>query len=564
MRPLMLIFLLSRSLLLWGQDDNPPPWYVDILNLPAREEIPASSEPVIIAVVDDGFRLTHSMIAPFLYNSPGEIPDNQQDDDGNGFVDDHGGWDVADVDADVLPAPERIGNYYHGTFVAGAITDILTRCYGPEASRYYRILPIKAVSDFAARPYVRYGYEAINYAVKQGADLIVCAWNGGSESEEMRALLREARRLGIAVVASAGNTYSERAMPPASFPEVIAVAAVDEQLRKLEVSNYGMFVDLAGPGRHVQGADVLRDDGARTGEGTSAAVSVVAACLAILNQVAPHRTVEERLDALKNAARPVEAINPSYAGKLGSGFPDVAKAVGHLNALETCCATHNPSLPEGSLHAGFIPSKTREFEWRLEPSGQYKGIWLELRKPAPEKTQAVLKVFSKKEALVGEIPLSGHSRKLFVPGNVAKVRYIQPKAKRAPSFALDYYVETIDSSTLYCREKRYYELNKGTISDGSRASPYANNSDCKWQIRVGEGQRVRLRFSDFDTQAATDFLYLFDGESTLPENIIARFSGPDIPPVVTSRTNRVLVWFVTDSRVTGEGWTLEYEAVDGN
>lgn len=563
MRFWILIVLMGWCLSLQGQVNDGIPWYINALNLPAPGEmIDSVSEPVIIAVIDDGFRLSHSKIAPFLYLSPGEIPDNRRDDDGNGYTDDLCGWDVADGDADVLPASDRLAAYYHGTFVAGVIADLLTRCYGPDAPRYFRILPVKAVSDFAARTYVQYGDAGVRYAMEQGADLIVCAWNGGTENQEMRTLFREVHRQGTTVVASAGNTYSERAMPPASFPEVVAVAAVDKELRKLPSSNYGMFVDLSGPGERVLGAAVSGDEELRTEGATSAAVSVVAACLAILKQAAPQRTDEERLAAMKNTSQPLESMNISYAGKLGSGFPDLSKALAQLRRLENCCASHNPLLPEGTLHAGFFPSETREYEWRLEPEGAFKGIWLELRHSVPENSPAVLQVFSKKDVPAGEIALHDGPGKLFVPGNAASVRFLQAEGKPPPAFALDYYVETIDSSTLFCSGTRYYELEKGSISDGSEAMPYANGGNCKWQIRVKEGKRIRLRFSAFDTQAATDFVYLFDGESTRMEEIIGRFSGPGIPPVVTSRTNQVLVWFVTDSRVTGDGWTLEFEAVE--
>ena len=81
---------------------------------------------------------------------------------------------------------------------------------------------------------------------------------------------------------------------------------------------------------------------------------------------------------------------------------------------------------------------------------------------------------------------------------------------------------------------------------------------CKWQITVDEGKRIEFSFSRFDTQAKVDFVYLFDGTTASPSNMIAKFSGKNIPPSVTSRTNKVLVWFVTDQVHTNTGWELQY------
>lgn len=65
-----------------------------------------------------------------------------------------------------------------------------------------------------------------------------------------------------------------------------------------------------------------------------------------------------------------------------------------------------------------------------------------------------------------------------------------------------------------------------------------------------------------DTQANVDFVYLVDGQTAIPENFIAKFSGQKQPPVVYSRGNEVLVWFVTDKTSTGDGWQFHYKAID--
>ena len=69
-------------------------WVYKGLSIPKLNVKP--SRVVTVAVVDDGFRLTHKSLDGFLYKNEKEIPNNFRDDDGNGYIDDIHGWDVAD------------------------------------------------------------------------------------------------------------------------------------------------------------------------------------------------------------------------------------------------------------------------------------------------------------------------------------------------------------------------------------------------------------------------------------------------------------------------------------
>ncbi len=54
--------------------------------------LPTTPTPVIIAVIDGGIDTNHTYIKPFLWSNEKEIPNNNIDDDHNGYIDDVHGW----------------------------------------------------------------------------------------------------------------------------------------------------------------------------------------------------------------------------------------------------------------------------------------------------------------------------------------------------------------------------------------------------------------------------------------------------------------------------------------
>lgn len=221
-------------------------------------ELPAGirGAGVTIAVVDSGVHYNHPHLSPNIRFKSGEghgASANGRDDDGNGFVDDHAGWDFYNHDA--YPVDDN----GHGTHVAGLAAGRLSGV-APDA----KILPIKVLG---ARGNGDIGTitAGILYAVENGADVINLSLGGPGASEitreisEMIDVIALARDRDIVLVAAAGNggndgkgdCNDDRPVWPASLESenLIAVGSVDAGNSLTTYSNFGgRSVHVAAPG----------------------------------------------------------------------------------------------------------------------------------------------------------------------------------------------------------------------------------------------------------------------------------------------------------------------------
>lgn len=529
------------------------------LQVPAGLTPPAPARPVVVAIVDDGFRLSHRDLQPFLTANPREIPGNRVDDDGNGKVDDTLGWDVADDDADVSLPAGREEMFYHGTHLAGIVVQLARQAYGAEAPRFVRILPVKCLADDAERPYLKDGYKGIQYAVDAGADVILTAWGEAFPSPAKLQVLQSARERGAIVVASAGNFADEREQFPAAFPPALAVSAVDGSGARIKAANYGGFVDLVAPGFDIRAASSRSDTLEEPRAGTSMAAATVAASVAILKVQRPDLSPDELVACLKNTAQPVERFQSGeifYGGKLGAGRLNLRAALSYSLDQEPA-----PAGADRSGHQGYLVSYRQPADavtWHLRPEGEIKGFWFEPRWKAGSMNAGrvtFLPDASGNGKPLLSLDLRDWKERRFVPGRQVLVRFEPGPDQINPKYLIEYASDPIDQSTLYCRDTVQVRTER-IIEDGSGPNDYSPRSSCKWQITAPEGKVVHIRFLEFDTEANMDWVYFFNGTGT-HEKIMAVFSGPRIPPELTSWGRQVLLWFVTNDARQGRGWKAE-------
>lgn len=259
---------------------------------------------VTVAILDTGVQLDHPVLAPHL------APDS---------------WDF--VDEDALPAEEANGwdddgdgyvdsAFGHGTHVAGIVNLV-----APEAQ-----LLILRVLDDEGRGNLFDVSQAIIYAVDHGAQVINMSMGAADTSYVLQTALDYATAFGVVVVAAAGNLDSTVPQYPAALPDVIGVAALDENRQKASFSSYGEWVDIAAPGVGIYSTYPVSGYG--WWSGTSMATPFVAGQVALVRQAAPELFRSQVMSQVLDTALNVDALNPDYAGLLGSGELDALRSVG--------------------------------------------------------------------------------------------------------------------------------------------------------------------------------------------------------------------------------------------
>ncbi|MCS7084567.1 MAG: fibronectin type III domain-containing protein, partial [Bacteroidia bacterium] len=105
----------------------------------------------------------------------------------------------------------------------------------------------------------------------------------------------------------------------------------------------------------------------------------------------------------------------------------------------------------------------------------------------------------------------------------------------------------------------------GTVNDGSGPAQYSNNLDCKWILSPSSSKTITLTFTDFDVRPVEDRVDIYRGEVENPANLLASYSGSNIPASVTAQGNpaKMLVAFRTDGENQAGGFTFDYFASNG-
>ncbi len=295
----------KRQLFAGGELDGLPndpfasiQWHLDIIDAYAAWDLVPSSANVVLAVADLGMDMEHLDLADALWTNTAEANGEPDvDDDNNGYIDDIHGWDALDWNGDPTPS---VGAY-HGTHVggiAGAVTDNSRGIAGTAPGVRLMNLRIGGSNSFGAEP----SYDAIIYAVRNGADIVNMSYGGEGNSLFEKTLFDWVHSQGVVALAAAGNAGSRVKQYPAGYQPVIAVAATGPDDRLANFSQRGDWVDVAAPGLEIMSTV---PDGYSFDSGTSMACPVAAGVCALILAASPQLEPQEVRARLIQGSEPL-------------------------------------------------------------------------------------------------------------------------------------------------------------------------------------------------------------------------------------------------------------------
>lgn len=327
-------------------------WYLAKIKADSAWDKISASPDTVIAVIDGRVDLNHPDLRNNIWTNPGEIAGNGRDDDHNGYIDDVHGWDFVS-NSPQPPAAFDPGwteaGVDHGTMVSGIIAAQGNNGQGVAGVTWAaKIMPLRVLND-AGEGKISNVIKAIDYAVRNGADIINLSFVSFNYSDSLQAAISRAHAAGVIIVAAAGNEQSggegynidNTPIYPAcydgSFGEnmVIGVAATDALDQKTGFSSYGhrcvditapgiSFFNTVMPGSDPNDSSILYDG---YWSGTSMAAPLVTGAIALIEAVNPALTQREIVNILFASAVNIERLNPDYPGELGNGRLDVNRAV---------------------------------------------------------------------------------------------------------------------------------------------------------------------------------------------------------------------------------------------
>jgi subtilisin family serine protease len=330
------------------------------LHAPEAWDLTVGDTSIVVAVLDTGVVPYHPDLGGTTLGGRGQMWANWAeasgvpgvDDDGNGYIDDVGGWDFVDLPGAYYVTPgedwrdeDNDPNDFsgHGTEVAGVIGALSDNGTGITGTAWkVRMMPLRVGYQSATSGGVvdlSYAAQAIRYATRMGASIINMSFSS-VETPELKDALDAAIKAGVVIVVAAGNNGTPNYI--GQRDEVITVGATDRSDFVQPWSNHGDYVDLAAPGEEITTTAVartgtdslgLRQCGYVSGAyGTSFAAPMVSGAAALVQSYRlmkgkhPFTSNQMRL-LLQESADDISAAQDPGSTGYGTGRLDILKAL---------------------------------------------------------------------------------------------------------------------------------------------------------------------------------------------------------------------------------------------
>lgn len=220
----------------------------------------------------------------------------------------------------------------HGTHCAGIAASVSNNKIGISSpvpnNNFVEVTGIKVLAGFG------YGtqkmiIDGMIKAVDSGADVISMSLGGKSTEQREKAyteVVEYARKHDVIIVTAAGNSAKDASQfCPANSAGVIAVAAVDESLKRTSFSNTLQHIKfgLSAPGKDI--LSTYPKNEYKNFSGTSMAAPYVSGTIAVLRSINPDLTVEQAFQLLHETG--LETEQPYKTGNFIQPYKAVKKMI---------------------------------------------------------------------------------------------------------------------------------------------------------------------------------------------------------------------------------------------
>ena len=299
-------------------------WGMASINAPQAWDLGTNASNVLVAVIDSGIDYNHPDLNANIWRNPLQVPCFSTPPPCAPFCPPWRGCDYVNNDTDAM---DDLG---HGTHVAGTIGAVGNNGVGVTGVAWrVKLVPIKFL-DAGGFGTSEGAIQAIDFAIRIGADIANNSWGGSGASIAMAEVIEEAAGAGMLFVASAGNSALDTDYFP-QFPakyssrNVVSVAALAPSNEFWYLSNYGKHtVDLGAPGQGVlstfPGAQYV------SLSGTSMAAPHVSGAAALLLARQPYADVRSLKQLILDHVTPEPLIADQTAtgGRLNAFIPDAS------------------------------------------------------------------------------------------------------------------------------------------------------------------------------------------------------------------------------------------------
>ncbi len=312
------------------------------MNMEAAWDCEQGDTTVIAAILDSGCKTDHPDLEGRLWTNYADDPNDNLDNDGNGYTNDIHGWDFRHDDNtldDIDPAG-------HGTGIAalvGADGDNGQGISGVDLK--CRLMILKFVDTLSSAIDPTRLDSAIRYAVDNGASVINFSYTFPTFDAIIHDAILYAHDNNVQFVSISGNgNVLANNLYPAAYPDSLGILIVgstdpDDGRSSTFVtgggSNWTDFMDVCAPGNYIQVPDNLTNSEYYWVGGTSAAAAHVTGLYTLLKAQDPNRSVDSIAAIIKRTAD--DQVGNPLEDTQGH---DPYHGFGRVNAERALCGTN--------------------------------------------------------------------------------------------------------------------------------------------------------------------------------------------------------------------------------